>query len=215
VGDYNAFHFNDGYTDSIGTIKGTPTPSNEVVLASSDLVNPDLTDLLDFVPADQRYSFSFDGNAQVLDHELTTSNLLPLFSRIVYARNNGDFPETFRNDPNRPERLSDHDMAVAYFNFTPAACSFSLSSTSQSFNGMGGDGTVSVITHGGCSWAAASNDGWILITSDASGSGNGTISFTIRENISTLARTGTITIADQTFTVTQAGGGGLHLPYFS
>jgi hypothetical protein len=80
---------------------------------------------------------------------------------------------------------------------------------------MGGDGTVSVITHGGCSWAAASNDGWILITSDASGSGNGTISFTIRENISTLARTGTITIADQTFTVTQAGGGGLHLPYFS
>jgi hypothetical protein len=95
VGDYNAFHFNDGYTDSIGTIKGTPTPSNEVVLASSDLVNPDLTDLLDFVPADQRYSFSFDGNAQVLDHELITSNLLPSFSRIVYARNNGDIQRHF------------------------------------------------------------------------------------------------------------------------
>src|SRR5439155_8739577 len=26
VGDYNAFQFNDGYGDSIGTINGTPTP---------------------------------------------------------------------------------------------------------------------------------------------------------------------------------------------
>src|SRR4029078_778943 len=42
VGDYNAFGFNDGYVDSIGTIRGQPTPSEEVVLASPDLVNPDL-----------------------------------------------------------------------------------------------------------------------------------------------------------------------------
>jgi hypothetical protein len=207
VGDYNAFQFNDGYTDSIGTIKGTPTPSNEVVLSSNDLVNPDLTDLLDFVPADQRYSFSFDGNAQVLDHELITSNLLPAFSRIAYARNNGDFPESFRNDPNRPERLSDHDMAVSYFKFAAASCSFSLSSTKQSFSGTGRDGTVDLITHSGCAWTAVSNDGWILITSDSSGSGSGTISFTIRENLSTQTRTGTITIAGQIFTVLQAGGG--------
>jgi predicted extracellular nuclease len=208
VGDYNAFQFNDGYGDSIGTIKGTPAPSNEVVLASSDLVNPDLTDLLDYVPADQRYSFSFDGNAQVLDHELITSNLLPLFSRIAYARNNGDFPEILRNDPNRPERLSDHDMAVAYFKFAAAPCSFSLSSTSQSFSGSGNDGSVDVITHSGCSWTALSNDSWILITSENSGSGNGTVTFTIRENLSMVARTGTITIAGQTFTIMQAGAGG-------
>jgi predicted extracellular nuclease len=208
VGDYNAFQFNDGYGDSIGTIKGTPTPSNEVVLASSDLVNPDLTDLLDFVPADQRYSFSFDGNAQVLDHELITSNLLPLFSRIAYARNNGDYPEILRNDPNRPERISDHDMAVAYFKFAAAPCSFTLSSTSQSFSGAGNDGSVDVITHSGCSWTAVSNAGWILITSDGSGSGSGMITFTIRENLSMAARTGTVTIAGQTFTVMQAGAGG-------
>jgi predicted extracellular nuclease len=186
VGDYNAFQFNDGYGDSIGTIKGTPTPSNEVVLASSDLVNPDLTDLLDYAPADQRYSFSFDGNAQVLDHELITSNLLPLFTRIAY----------------------DHDMAVAYFNFAPAPCSFSLSSTSQSFSGAGNEGSVDVITHGGCSWTAMSNDNWIYITSEGGGSGNGTVSFAVRENTSMLSRTGTITIAGQTFTVMQAGAGG-------
>jgi predicted extracellular nuclease len=122
VGDYNVFEFNDGYVDSMGTIKGTPTPANQVVLASSDLVNPDLTDLIDFVmPATQKYSYSFDGNAQTLDHEVITQNLLSRFSHVNYARNDADFPESFRNDPNRPERISDHDMAVAYFTF-PHVC---------------------------------------------------------------------------------------------
>src|SRR5262249_59888344 len=56
VGDYNAFQFNDGFVDSIGTIKGTPTPADQVTQASLDLVNPDLVDLVDGVPANNRYS---------------------------------------------------------------------------------------------------------------------------------------------------------------
>ncbi|HEY3123139.1 MAG TPA: hypothetical protein VGK70_03675, partial [Thermoanaerobaculia bacterium] len=115
MGDYNAFQFNDGYVDAIGTIKGTPTLCDQVVLCSSDLVNPDLVDLVDTAPASERYSFVFDGNAQVLDHELVTQNLLSRFDGLHYARNDADFPESFRNDPNRPERISDHDPAVAYF----------------------------------------------------------------------------------------------------
>jgi len=115
IGDYNAFEFNDGYVDAIGTIEGTPTLCDQVVLCSSDLVNPDLADLVDSAPASERYSFVFDGNAQVLDHELVTQNLLSRFEGLHYARNDADFPESFRNDPNRPERISDHDPAVAYF----------------------------------------------------------------------------------------------------
>jgi predicted extracellular nuclease len=122
VGDYNAFEFNDGYVDGVGTIKGMPTPATQVVLASSDLVNPDLTDLIDFASADQKYSYSFDGSAQALDHELITANLLALLSHVNYARNGADFPESFRDDRDRPERISDHDMAVAYFTF-PHVCS--------------------------------------------------------------------------------------------
>jgi uncharacterized protein len=121
IGDYNAFEFNDGYVDSIGTIKGTPASVTEVVLASSDLVDPDLTDLISFAAADQKYSYSFDGNAQTLDHELITANLLTRFAHINYARNDADFPESFRNDSARPERISDHDMPVAYFTF-PVVC---------------------------------------------------------------------------------------------
>jgi hypothetical protein len=114
VGDYNAFQFSDGYVDLVGTIKGQPTPADNVLLASADLVNPDLTNLGDALGADQ-YSFVFDGNAQTLDHILVNAAAVRRVSQMVYARNNADFPESMRGDPSRPERLSDHDMPVAYF----------------------------------------------------------------------------------------------------
>jgi predicted extracellular nuclease len=117
VGDYNAFQFNDGYVDSIGTIKGTPTPPGEVTLASPDLVNPDLVELVDTAPPDQRYSFLFDGNAQELDHILITQNLVGVSNGLSYGRNNSDFAEVLRSDPNTPFRVSDHDPLVAYFSF--------------------------------------------------------------------------------------------------
>ena len=126
VGDYNAFQINDGYVDSIGTLKGTPAPADMVTLASPDLVNPDLVDLIDFAPAGQRYSFVFDGNAQELDHILVTQNILPLATGIEYGRTNADFPETFRNDPSSPLRTSDHDPVVSYFHaplITTLSCS--------------------------------------------------------------------------------------------
>ena len=47
VGDYNAFPFNDGLVDVVGTVKGQPTPPDQVALASADLVDPDLTNLGD------------------------------------------------------------------------------------------------------------------------------------------------------------------------
>jgi predicted extracellular nuclease len=120
VGDFNAFEFSDGYVDVIGSIKGTPAPADSVVLAGADLVNPDLTDLAETVPAADRYSYSFDGNAQVLDHVIANGRALLRFSRLHYGRTNADFPEAWRGDTTRPERLSDHDPAVAYFVFPDA-----------------------------------------------------------------------------------------------
>ena len=115
VGDFNAFEFNDGLVDSMGTIAGTPTPANQVVLASADLVNPDLVNLLP--PAAERYSFSFDGNAQTLDHVLVNGAMMlaTAAQRTEHARLGADFPETARNDASVATRLSDHDPIVAYF----------------------------------------------------------------------------------------------------
>jgi predicted extracellular nuclease len=120
VGDYNAFAFNDGLVDVLGTIAGRPTPADQVVLASADLVNPDLANPGDSLGASQQYSFIFDGNAQALDHVLLNQGALRRFTRVVYGRSNADFPESLRNDPLRPERVSDHDAIVAYFSFPGA-----------------------------------------------------------------------------------------------
>jgi len=116
IGDFNAYQFNDAIVDVIGTIKGRPAPKDEVMNPSDDLVDPDMIDLVDVINADQRYSYRFDGNAQVLDHIVISDSLKGFVHGFGYARMNADFPETYRADENRPERFSDHDAAVAYFN---------------------------------------------------------------------------------------------------
>src|SRR5262249_34929599 len=118
--DCNAFEFNDGYVDVVGTLIGKPAPSDRVVNASPDLVDPDFTDLVTTLPHDQQYSYVETGSAQVLDHVLVSSSLLSRLTRFAIARNDADFPEVFRNDPNRSERISDHDMPVAYFSLPEA-----------------------------------------------------------------------------------------------
>ena len=92
---------------------------------------------------------------------------------------------------------------------TPAvSCSYSLSSSSQSFPSAGGTGSVgvTVLSGSGCSWSATSNaSGWLHVTSGASGTGNGTVGYSVDAN-SGSARAGTLTVAGQTFTVNQSGG---------
>ena len=121
VGDFNAFQFNDGVMDVVGTIKGTPSSKDTVFIASEDLLNPDLTNLVDLIKAEQRYSYSFDGNAQILDHFLVSAAMKKHLAGFGYAHFNADFPETYRNDDTRVERFSDHDAAIGYFNFDESA----------------------------------------------------------------------------------------------
>ncbi|MCX5919180.1 MAG: BACON domain-containing carbohydrate-binding protein [Deltaproteobacteria bacterium] len=86
-------------------------------------------------------------------------------------------------------------------------CTYSISPTSASLAASGGTGSVSVTAAAGCAWTATSNITWITVTSGSSGSGNGTVQYTVAANTASTSRTGTITIAGKTFTVTQAGAG--------
>src|SRR5262249_12857357 len=79
-------------------------------------------------------------------------------------------------------------------------CSFSLNSSTASFGAGGGVGNVNVIAGAGCNWTAISNAAFITITSGSSGSGNGTVNYSVSANSSTSPRSGTMTIAGQTFT---------------
>jgi hypothetical protein len=84
-------------------------------------------------------------------------------------------------------------------------CSYSLSASSHNAPASGGSGSVNVAAGNGCTWTATSNASWLSVTSGASGNGNGTVGFTAAGN-SGAARSGTLTIGGQQFTVSQATG---------
>ena len=62
---------------------------------------------------------------------------------------------------------------------------------------------MNVLTTAACAWTAASHASWITITSGGTGTGNGSVGFLVLPNVGG-SRNGTLTIASQTFTVTQA-----------
>jgi len=99
------------------------------------------------------------------------------------------------------------------FTISAAACTYSISPTSASPGAAQTTGSVTVTASGAsCTWTATSNaPSWITITGGASGTGNGTVTYSVAANTSTSSRTGTITVQGQTptvqgqtFTVTQA-----------
>lgn len=125
LGDFNAFAFNDGLGDIMGVTVGTPVPDDETVTPGDgvDLVDPDLLNLGELLPPSERYSYSFDGQAQTLDHVLVNEELVVTTraASIDHARINADFTDTNRSDATTPTRMADHDPVIAYFDPRPVA----------------------------------------------------------------------------------------------
>lgn len=118
VGDYNAFEFTDGYVDVTGIIRGTAVQSENLLWdASLPIANPPLYDAGETVPQSSRYSFSFSGYAQDLDHGLVTANLQPRLLWMAIAHGNSDVPAggPDATDPGTARRSADHDGFVMAF----------------------------------------------------------------------------------------------------
>lgn len=79
-----------------------------------------------------------------------------------------------------------------------------LSATEVSFAQTGGTGSVTVTAPAGNTWHAKSNVDWITVAS-ATGSGTAAVTFRVAAYNEISTRAGTLTIADQTFTVRQTG----------
>jgi uncharacterized repeat protein (TIGR03803 family) len=101
-------------------------------------------------------------------------------------------------------------MTIAGQTFTvnqaAGGCTFKLSPKGGKFAAAGGAGAVKLTPDlSDCDWTAVSNDSFITITGTTSGSGPGTVAYSLSANASTDELTGSITIGGETFTVTQAG----------
>ncbi len=88
---------------------------------------------------------------------------------------------------------------------TGAACNITLGSSSQDVPVAGLVGSVTVTAQDGCNWTSVSNSPWITVNAGAAGSGSGTVAFTAAANTTSSARSGSITIGNKLYTITQAG----------
>ena len=82
-------------------------------------------------------------------------------------------------------------------------CSYDITPESQSFDAS--EGTVNIEIEASsslCSWSATDIPSWVEL-SETSGTGNGTVTLTVSANAG-YARTGTVTIAENSFSVSQA-----------
>jgi uncharacterized protein len=154
-GDFNAFEFSDGYTDTLATYTNTNVlPATQVVQPGvAGLVTPPLTDLALLLPQNQRWSYVEDGSAQILDHIVVTPELVAAGAHMAYAHLDADFPLAAYNDATTPARTSDHDAAVGYFTLPAPVVSASLTPTGGSFGsiavGSSSNGQVFTFTNTG------------------------------------------------------------------
>ncbi len=82
-------------------------------------------------------------------------------------------------------------------------CTYSITPNSQIAN-FTESGNVSVsATPADCPWTVSSDADWLTITTGNSGIGNGTVEYSVAANNTPDERTGTLTIAGKTFTLTQ------------
>jgi hypothetical protein len=83
-----------------------------------------------------------------------------------------------------------------------AQCPFSLNEGGQAFAPAGGNGSILITAPPGCAWNVTGSPGWVTLTSSATGSGNGALTYEVAVN-ATGDRSGAITIGASGFTVEQ------------
>jgi hypothetical protein len=114
TGDFNAFAFTDGYVHVMGQLVGDPADASQALIPGTDEVEPNLTNQVLSLPPEERYSFNFGGNAQALDHTLTSEATAPFVRGVAFSRGNSDVPSSFGTVPGTALRSSDHDGLVLY-----------------------------------------------------------------------------------------------------
>ena len=96
-------------------------------------------------------------------------------------------------------------FAVQTFSLAaPAPCGATLASSTATVIAAGALGAVGVTDSATCTYQATSNSSWLQLVSGGYGAGNGTLTYIARANSTPSPRTGVISIAGQTLTVTQA-----------
>jgi hypothetical protein len=86
----------------------------------------------------------------------------------------------------------------------PTGCQIITGVTTTTFPASGGSASISVGTSNSCAWTAVSSASFLTVSQGASGSGDGTVQFTLAPNTGPQ-RTATLTITGTAILITQQG----------
>ena len=119
---------------------------------------------------------------------------------------NGTIRYAVAPNPSTESRAGSLSIGGHTFNIPQAGvgCTVTLMTLRASFPVAGGSGVIDVVAPAECSWTAVSGAPWILIDAGGTGAGNGSVSYTVGGSAQPQPRTGTITVANQVYTITQA-----------
>lgn len=92
-----------------------------------------------------------------------------------------------------------------YWDSKTNTCNFSITPSMGSYQETANTGSVSVTAQSSCQLTATSPVSWITISTGQNGKGNGIVTYNVLANQTPTARQATLTIAEQSFSVSQAG----------
>ncbi|MBD2699724.1 endonuclease/exonuclease/phosphatase family protein [Spirosoma sp. BT702] len=182
AGDFNEFQF----LPALQYLKGNVNGGTAV-----------LTNLIETLPVEERYTYNFDGNAQALDYILASNFMSVNGYDAIHM--NAEFLD----------QLSDHDPSVARFNFPPVPAPLALTLTANPTTLLTtGSTSLSAIVSGGTGPYSYTFSGPGMITptshsATVSGIPAGVQTFTVTIADSTTPTSQTIS-ATVSVTVTQA-----------
>jgi hypothetical protein len=159
--------------------------------------------------------FTLRNSAGAIIQQLGTSTSnLGGGSESKYANISMDFPLTLSAgnyqvcaEANYDRQVSESNTSNNLFCYNITAngcptCTYTLNSNTMTFQSGGGSGNFAITTNICCSWTAVSNASWITVT-NGDFLGNGTVFYTVEPCTNNGTRSGTITVAGLTFTITQ------------
>lgn len=197
---------------------GQPASANNYLMAQLPI------DDTHFYTVEARLFSGYDNQipAQALIiHQVDTSRI-DRTAQVVDPDNNGDpndagarwLPgETFLDEAHGIQ-VTVNSMGTSSFSVTLAnSCAYSVSPLNRSMLPDGGNGSINVTATASCSWMAVSNDAWLNVNSSVTNNGNGVVNYSVLANTGNSSRVGTLLVAGQIFTVTQAAPPTFPPPY--
>ncbi|MBA3878806.1 MAG: hypothetical protein C0500_03715 [Sphingobium sp.] len=130
-GDYNDFYFYRPLEAATGYVFADGTARND----GARLTNLTLT-----LPEAERYTYTFDGRSQAIDHILVNQQLADIATYDVVHINTGY--NASGTGANASPALSDHDPAVVQLDYRQRAETLTGTGASETINGFGGNDTI-------------------------------------------------------------------------